>query len=693
MTLLSPLALLGLVAAAIPLVIHLFNFRRPKRVDYSSIAFLQDLRSTTLQRVRIQRWLLLLLRTMALAFLVAGFARPASYSGAGWLGGGNWSVVLVLDNSLSMTLRDEQGAYIDQIQEKAAELVAMLDPADEVLVATLGGDSREREGFATELPRGLEATAVSRAVSSALAQAGGQLMSGASHPNRKVYFLGDLQRTTLLDTVSRVMPGGIPVELVAVGGTEHTNVSVTHAEVRSRIVEVGQPVRIEASISNSSPAALRGYVASLYLEGDRVAQATLDLPANQTTTVQFSATPRERGWLAGAVRLEDDALLDDNTHHFTLHVPQSRSVLIVRGTGAETQYVEAALASHLDRGRMAVDFDIVEEARLAATPVASYDVIALLAPESLSSGERLSLARYVEAGGGLLLFPGIAIDLQEYNALLQLLGGGQLASHGARQMDADASVVFEDVDLEHPLFEGVFAEGTGRVESPAIRRMLEYVPRSGTEATIASLSNGFPFLQELRLGQGAAFFFAVAPDLLWSDFPLQGLFVPLLFRSVYYLSAHGAVEGDRLVVGSPASVRVPGSLRETRLHILSPDGADATPQQRNLFGVTVMDIDTSLDLPGTYDIMSGEHMVQRLAVNLDPRESDLRTYAPREAASALSDAIQTRVAVRETPTSGRLVEAGPAGAELWKACLMLALVCLMAEVLVTARWRRVTDGP
>ncbi len=693
MTLLSPLALLGLVAAAIPLVIHLFNFRRPKRVEYSSLAFLQDLRSTTLQRVRIQRWLLLLLRTMALAFLVAGFARPTSFSGAGLLGGGNWSVVLVLDNSLSMTLRDEQGAYIDQIRDKASELVAMLDPDDEVIVATLGGDSADGESFASEVPPGLEATAVTRAVSSALTQAGALLMSGASHPNRKVYFLGDLQRSTLLDTVSRAMPGGIPVELVAVGGTEHSNVSVTRVAVSSRIVEMGQPVRIEARIRNSSPDALRGYVASLYLDGDRVAQASLDLPANQATTVHFSATPRERGWLAGTVRLEDDALLDDNTHHFTLHVPQFRRVLIVRGSAAETRYVEAALASDLDRGRLAVDYDVIEKARLAATPVARYDVIALLAPESLSSGERLSLARYVEAGGGLLLFPGIAINHQEYDVLLQLLGGGQLARDGARQMDADAMVAFEEVDLEHPLFEGVFADGTGTVESPAVRRMLEYVPRSGTESTIVRLSNGFPFLQEIRMGQGAAFFFAVAPDLLWSDFPVQGLFVPLLFRSVYYLSAHGAIEGDRLVVGRPARVRVPGSLPETRLHILSPDGADATPQQRNLFGVTVMDIDASLELPGTYEVMSGERMVQRMAVNLDPRESDLRTYAPQEAANALSEALQTRVAVRETPTSGILVEAGPAGSELWKACLVLALMCLMAEVLVTARWGRVTAGP
>ena len=692
MTLLSPLALIGLMAAVIPLVIHLFNFRRPKRVDYSSLAFLHDLRRTTLQRVRIQRWLLLALRTMALAFLVAGFARPALYNGAGWLGGGSWSVALVLDNSLSMTLRDERGAYLDQIRDKGADLAAMLDPADEVFVATLAGDYRERRGVASELPGRLEPTALTRTVSSALVQAGELLMSAASHPNRRVYYLGDLQRSTLLDTVSHLMPGSIPVELVHVGGAEHRNVSVTRTEVSSRIVEAGQPVRIEARILNSGSGALPGYVASLYIEGERVAQATLDLPANQEVAARFSATPRKRGWLAGTVRLEEDALPDDNAHHFTLHVPQSRNVLIVRGTAAETQYVEAALASRLDRGRLAVDYDAIAASRLAATPIANYDVIALLAPETLSSGERLALVRFVEAGGGLLLFPGSTAGQQEIEALLQLLGGGHLASDGATQLEGDALVAFEEVDLEHPLFEGVFADGTGLVESPALYKLLAYVPKSGTEATIVRLSNGLPFLQEIRKGQGAAFFFAVAPDLRWSDLPVRGLFVPLMYRSVYYLSAHGNVQGERLIVGNPASVQVAGSLPDTRLHILSPGGAEATPQQRNLFGVTVMDIDASLAVPGAYEIKSGERVVQRLAVNLDPRESDLRTYGPQEAARILGDALQTRVDVRESAIGGSMLEAGPSGAELWKACLLLALMCLMGEVLVTARWRRTTGG-
>ena len=76
MTFLNPLVLLGLAAAAIPIVVHLFNFRRPKTVDFSSLRFLREVERQSMRRVRIRQWLLLALRTLAILFLVLAFAQP-----------------------------------------------------------------------------------------------------------------------------------------------------------------------------------------------------------------------------------------------------------------------------------------------------------------------------------------------------------------------------------------------------------------------------------------------------------------------------------------------------------------------------------------------------------------------------------------------------------------------------------------
>ncbi|MDE2827481.1 MAG: BatA domain-containing protein, partial [Bacteroidota bacterium] len=116
MAFINPLILFGLIAAAIPLLVYLFNFRRPQRLDYSSLALLHALQRTTLQRIRIRNWLLLLLRTLALCVLVIAFARPTLTDSAGtrFFGRSSMSAVLALDASLSMMQRDSDGTRLEQ---------------------------------------------------------------------------------------------------------------------------------------------------------------------------------------------------------------------------------------------------------------------------------------------------------------------------------------------------------------------------------------------------------------------------------------------------------------------------------------------------------------------------------------------------------------------------------------------------
>ena len=138
MTFLNPILLLGLAAAAIPLIIHLFNFRRPRRVAFSSLAFLHELKKSTMQRVRIKQWLLLALRTLALAALALAFARPTLEGAlAGVFGNqGRSTMAVVLDHSTSMSLRDGSGAYLDQAKTIASELLNDFESGDELILVS-----------------------------------------------------------------------------------------------------------------------------------------------------------------------------------------------------------------------------------------------------------------------------------------------------------------------------------------------------------------------------------------------------------------------------------------------------------------------------------------------------------------------------------------------------------------------------
>ncbi len=702
MTFLNPLVLLGLAAAAIPLIIHLFNFRRPRKVDFSSLAFLKELQKSTMQRVRIKQWLLLALRTLAIACLVLAFARPTLESGlAGTLGGrASSSIALVLDASPSMTLRDAQGEYLEQARDVATGLVEQTEPGDELFVLTTADNAATDPAAYTSRSAALDALAdvtaqpVTATTSQTLGRAGRKLLE-ADHLNKEIYLISDLQRSTFTDSLGAFVPEGVRLVLVPVGDRAHANVAVTEVRVASRIIEEGQPVRVEATLVNYGDEAVEGYGASVYLEGERVAQATADLAPGVPGTVAFTVTPQRRGWLAGLVQIEDDAFEQDNLRYFTLHVPERRRILVVQGEGQRTDYLRLALSPEITQGRVAFDTETIPESRLAATSLGTYDAVVLLGPRDLASGEIEAVTRYVEAGGGLMIFPSEAAQAPDYNALLGGLGGGRVSGFTGSLTARRAIAAFDRTDLEHPLFEGVFdrpGAAQPRVESPDVYYAINYTPGTGGEQTLIALSNSFPFLQEIRHGRGVTFLNAVAPDPRWSDLPVRGLFIPLLYRSIYYLSSGESVAGEQLTVGEPGELRLTGVPENIELRLVAPDGAELTPEQRTLFGAVLLQTDGSLRMPGIYDVRAGQQLARRVAFNLDSRESNLATYEADEAVEKLKAATGGDVRVLDVAGGGveRVMEALRAertGVELWNVFLLLALIFLIAEMFVARQWR------
>lgn len=679
MTFLNPLVLVGLIAAAIPLLVHLFNFRRPRRLDYSSLALLQALQRTTIQRMRIRQWLLLLLRTLALCAIIASFAQPVfkGSSGARFLGHANVSMAVVLDNSLSMLQRNADGTFFDQARQAVQDVADAAQPGDEVFGFSTAASAVFRRNDLAEI----EVGNVTRTAAEAIWHAATHLAKEGAHLNRVVYYAGDFQESTLTDSTTYSLPGDVRIALVPVQAADRPNVAVIGAVIQSRIVELGQAVTIEATLVNHNVSPLENWAVSLYLEGERVAQTGLALAPNLPTRVTLLASPQSRGWLSGYVQTEDDTFLEDNRHYFTLHVPAVRDILVVRGAEANLQHLDLAFA--LRDGRGTLRTHTIDANALSATALARYDAVLLVEPSVLSTGEVTTLARYVERGGGLMLFPATEVD--GANALLEVLEAGSVVFRETPMTVATA-------DFEHPLFARVFEETlTGRIhqlERLEVYRMAMYTPGVGNESALMAHSDGTPFLQEIQYGAGRVLLMAVAPDLTWSDLPVRGLFVPLLYRAAFYLSAGESVQGDALVAGRLARLRVRSANR--RLRLVTPSGVELVSDQEQVFGATLMDV--QIDSQGIADVMAADSLVRRVSINLDERESRLVFAAPDSAAAALARVLSAPV---EVPDSANLqsvadsITQARTGVSLWRHMLIAALVFLVAEMLVAMHWRPV----
>ncbi|PSQ79636.1 MAG: hypothetical protein BRD41_06810 [Bacteroidetes bacterium QS_1_63_11] len=682
MSFLNPAALLALAAVAVPLFLHFFNLRQPQTVDFSSLDFVKELQESAVQRVRIKEWLLLILRMLAIACLVLAFAQPTLTSDLGGVGASVPTThALVVDNSLSMTADGEGGSYFDQATRMAGEVLETVEEDDEVLLWPTA-QSRQRRpepvsnvGVVRQALGELEPRAGSSTLARSVAEAA-DAAAQSDAPQTVVYVASDLQAQTLGDSVAANVPENVRVQLLPVDTRAQSNVGISDVTVTSRIAEVGQPVQLEATLINHGTEPLRDYVASVYLTGDRVAQATTTLEPGLETTVSFTVTPQTRGWLDGAVVTEDDDFPVDDRHHFSLHVPKERRVLVVRGDGQNTQYLDLALSADMIEDQIAFRTTTIEEDELATAELGSYDAVLLAGPRSLSSGEVDALTRYVDRGGGLLLFPSAQARSEDYNALFGALQAGSFRGFSG-SLSGDRTVAsFERVDLAHPLFEGIFSPERRRedasVEQPEIRHVMNFRPSGRAGQTLIELSNGFPFLHEVRHGGGRLLLMAVAPTQAWSDLPVRGLFVPLLYRSVYYLSASTSVAGEQLVAGTPSELRVTGVPPDASLRLQGPDGIEVTPEQRTLFGATLLEIGRTLVEPGHYAVQAGT--TQEAASETLQNVTGVPVQSMSRQLSGGTEEISETLRTQQ------------AGTEIWNVFLLLALIFLAAEMLVASQW-------
>ncbi len=248
---------------------------------------------------------------------------------------------------------------------------------------------------------------------------------------------------------------------------------------------------------------------------------------------------------------------------------------------------------------------------------------------------------------------------------------------------------------EHPVFAGVFERSDGQVEGAEIYRYAPYRAGGGAQTTLIGLTGGGAFVQEIRHGSGGVLLFTSALDGRWNSLPTRGLFVPLLHRSLFYLTSPEGDGAQALVAGRPLRLQVGGRVAWQRPTLTGPDGEAYVPDIRPLFGSTLVETADPLSRPGLYTLEADGAVARRIAVTLDARESDPRTYGGAEAREALAQAtgLEPRLVASGATSAERAQSAlrtGPGGREIWNILLWVALLFLAAEMIVSWQRRPVT---
>ncbi len=721
MTFLNPLALFGLLAAAVPILLHLLNLRKLRTVEFSTLAFLKELQKTRIRRLKLRQILLLILRTLLILLIVIAFARPTL---RGPLIGNTGShartsAVFVIDDSYSMTVGNEQGELLKQAKQAAENVNRLFTEGDEIFLVRLSARaaSGQEHDVATRdfglLRKNIDEigpSPIRRSLEDALRIAS-RLLATTRNFSKEVYVFSDFQQGVLSDgtaetaTKEKLFSSEVRFFFLPFWKPAVQNFGVESVTIPSSILERDKPFVIQAQIGNFSGAGVQNHVVGVFLNGTRVAERSIDLPQKSSVPVEFSVAADTVGYVQGFVEIEDDDFPYDNRRYFVLQIPDQIRVLLV-GEAQDVQYPKLALATRTSEAESALTLSEISPERLNSTLIRRSDVIILCTSRGVSSSQIAELRAFVMDGGGLAVFPGAQLDANGFNA--QLASGLGLplcigVDHSSAPVAETASYTeFDKVELRHPIFEGMFEspsvsrsthapastlEPDQRIESPRIRSSARFVltPQSNP---IITLTNGGSFLTEHSMGSGRIFLFAVPTTTEWSDFPLKGLFVPLIHRTVLYLAHQQARTGD-VLPGSEIVIRS-GTVTSDLWTIRNPQGVEVTavPTRQSIQRILHF---AATDQLGLYEVDANTTVLQKFVVNLDSRESQMAKATPAQMSTFLTrlgidgDAVHT---VSQTSDLERSVLESRFGVELWKYFLLLALVVGIIEVLVARTTKR-----
>ena len=707
MTFLNPFLLLGLVAAAIPIIIHLFNLRKLKTIEFSSLQFLKELQKTKMRRVKIRQILLLILRTLLIVLIVLAFARPALRGSMGTIGShAKSSMVILLDDSPSMSVRDERGAIFTRATTAVDNLLNLVQEGDELYFIRLS-EVRHKDVF-TPTSAGAVREVIDKAAPSmetaSFRDALGQIakvLAGTKNFNQEVYLITDAQATQFV-TAARdsadLFDDRVKFFIVETG-RQQDNAGVTSLDVATQIISKNKPVSIKAIIRNFAGTPMNNSLMSVYVDGVRVVQQALDIAAQSTGAGDFSIIPKRRGILQGYVQIEDDALDADNKRFFAINVPENISVLLIGGKPQDTRLVSLALTLGGDSSLAGV-FTTTQttQPQLSSLDINKFDVLVFCGVKEFTPTDADRIAQFVKAGGGVAIFPDDESNIPNWNeTVFSKLGipacrPAEGEHVGSNPSGATGFLSFDRVDYDHPLFQGLFEQTsigksvTKSVESPRVFKAIK--PHAGDRGrTIISLSDGSGFLTEYESGAGRVLLFSVEANLGWSDFPVKGVFAPLLHRSTVYLAQESRRTSTTTVGESiDVALRLKNAPAKNVYAFKSPGGIEerVIPHTSTLSGLSTFESSTASEV-GVYQLRDGKDVLHAAAVNIDPAESDLKHATSEELVE-----FWNRVGVKESQTerlrASDKVEAtvleSRLGVELWRYLLALAIVVALIEMAV-----------
>lgn len=689
---LSPLFLLGLAAAAIPIIIHRLSQRKAIVRKFSAVRLLLLSQQRVTRPLKLKHLLLLALRITIIASLALMLARPVLVSaGKALSSGADRALGLILDNSASMGYKAEWGERFALGKKAAKALIEVLGPNGQAVVLSTASQASE-----PKLTAGREALAQVEAISlsygsSDYGQAFRQAYQAlAPSPRAKeIILVTDLARggwdkfsLAQLERFDRQ----VPVKVLRLGKENRDdNLAVTGLKLPELTV-AGVPAVLEVTLANLSSKPYERVVAQLFLDGKKVDQKSVNLKPMDKALVNFEARLERPGWVKGEVRISEDPLPMDDKFHFALKVKEKVRALLVDGDprttlkAGETYFLANALNPERSAEEAVIVPKVIGPEEMAGLDLSPYRVVILANVGAIASQAATKLFQFAKAGNSLIIFVGDKVSVETYNQLFYDSDSRLLPSRLEEGVvhEGASGVRIGKVAYTHPALSLFQRDQAGGLLTAAFYR---YLALENTSSALITFANGAPLLLEGKVGAGRVLLFTSSADADWNDLGLKTGYLPLMQSLVQYSAGlDSAKESDSLLVGQPKGITTWAKEAGKPAKVTNPAGSETSlllSLNADKAGATF----ANNQWPGVYKVAlpQSDYLY---AVNVPGEESDLGKLSKEELSKKLA---LVPLELVEYKSEADLAALYGTRKELWPFFLLFIILLMVGETVLANR--------
>ena len=661
MTFLYPSFLWALLALSIPVIIHLFNFRKTTRVFFSNNRFLKHVKEVTTAKRRLKHYLILASRLLFLLFLILAFAQPVIPAQEQLDAERN--IVIYLDNSQSMSAQmPDNTPALDAALNFSRGIVDLFPPDTRYRILT--NDFAPFSNTFKTKTEALDILAQVRTspVSRSMEQIKNRLSEQGAGRAKEYFWISDFQKSTT---------GAIPNDwdstsrwhLVPITFASAPNVFVDSAYLENPFAAGGEKNVLTVIVRNDGEEEVNQLNLKLAINDIQAGTTSVDIAPGGMTETNFDLTTGLSGLNRAVISFNDFPVSFDNEFYLALNFTNKISIIEIKPSPGVTP-VERVFGN-----RQVFNFRSYSVANFNYSLLDQADLVVVNGIDRSDAALNLALRDYINDAGTLLLIPGAKPDAQS----LQQLTGNPLVTISPQNATLQE---LDRPDYNNPFFENVFEERSPSIAMPRAAQVWRW---GQDRSAILRFKNDEPFLS--RLDQNGKLYLLATPlNQAYTDFHNHALFVPVMYR----IASSSRKNDARLyytLEENFITLKVDSLLQEEPLRLMGAQ--EIVPAQRRVNEQVFLEIPKYSITHGFYQVLATRDTVGLIAFNLDKGESLLGQFTGSEMKAQMGDAPNMSIfeATSAEAFSNEIKERY-LGKPLWKYALMIALFFLLVEVLL-----------